>query len=167
MLTFRGTAWTRFSAKQPLQYTRTWYTAGWEWSLLERKTNYGREENMVDVLDNCDDPVIQISNGNEASVVDSDNVGDNIFTINIPSNFTSPSFDYSTFNHDSILKNMFLIMTFHGYTIMLQIRSYKCRICEMFPQRSTTEGHFRAKFASEADRTLTDYPKCYLNKHWS
>ena len=37
--------------------------------MLERKTNYGREENMVDVLDNCDDPVIQISNGNEASVI--------------------------------------------------------------------------------------------------
>ena len=89
---------------------------------------------MVDVLDNCDDPVIQISNGNEASVVDSINVGDNIFTINIPSNFTSPSFDYRTFNHDSILENMFLIMTFHGYIIMLQIRGYKCRICKMFPQ---------------------------------
>ena len=59
---------------------------------------------MVDVLDNCDDPVIQISNGNEASVVDSDNVGDNIFTINIPSNFTSPSFDYRTFSQGNILK---------------------------------------------------------------
>ena len=36
----------------------------------------------------------------------------------------------------------------------------------MFPPRSTTEGHFRAKFGSEADRSLKDHPKCYLNKHW-
>ena len=36
----------------------------------------------------------------------------------------------------------------------------------LFPPRSTTAGHFRAKFASEADRSLTDHPKCYLNKHW-
>ena len=35
----------------------------------------------------------------------------------------------------------------------------------LFPPRSTTAGHFRAKFASEADRSLTDHPKCYLNKH--
>ena len=59
---------------------------------------------MVDVLDNCDDPVIHIGNSNEAPMVDSDNVGDNRFTINIPSNFTSPSFDYRTFSHDSNLK---------------------------------------------------------------
>ena len=70
----------------------------------ERKTNYEREENMVDVLDNCDDPVIHIGNSNEAPMVDSDNVGDNRFTINIPSNFTSPSFDYRTFSHGSSLK---------------------------------------------------------------
>ena len=56
--------------------------------MLERKTNYETEESMVDVLDNCDDPVIHISNSNEVPIVDSDNVGDNIFTINIPSNFT-------------------------------------------------------------------------------
>ena len=36
-------------------------------------------------------------------MVDSGNVGDNIFTINIPSNFTLPSFDYRTFSHGSNL----------------------------------------------------------------
>ena len=54
----------------------------------ERKTDYGSEENIVDALDNCDDLVIHIGNSNEAPMVDSDNVGDNRFTINIPSNFT-------------------------------------------------------------------------------
>ena len=29
---------------------------------------------MVDVLDNCDDPVIHIGNSNEVSMVDSENV---------------------------------------------------------------------------------------------
>ena len=43
---------------------------------------------MVDVSDNRDDPVIHVGNSNEAPMVDSDNVGDNRFTINIPSNFT-------------------------------------------------------------------------------
>ena len=62
---------------------------------------------MVDVLDNCDDPVMHIGNSNEVSMVDSKNVGDNRFTINIPSNFTSPSFDYRTFSHDSNLKKYF------------------------------------------------------------
>ena len=37
-------------------------------------------------------------------MVDSDNVGDNRFTINIPSDFTSLSFDYRTFSLDSNLK---------------------------------------------------------------
>ena len=73
---------------------------------------------MVDVLDNCADPVFHISNSNEAPMVDSDNIVDNI-TINIPSNFTSPSFDYRAFSHGSTSKYMFLIMTFHGYFIML------------------------------------------------
>ena len=59
---------------------------------------------MVDVSDNCDDPVIHVGNSNEAPMVDSDNVGDNRFTINIPSDFTSPSFDYRTFSLDSNLK---------------------------------------------------------------
>ena len=80
--------------KQSLQYTRTLYTTSWEWSLPEYKTDYEREENMVDALDNCDDQVIHIGNSNEAPMVDSDNVGDNRFTINILSNFTSPSFHY-------------------------------------------------------------------------
>ena len=70
----------------------------------ERKTDYESEENIVDALDNCDDLVIHIGNSNEAPVVDSDNVGDNRFTINILSNFTSPSFDYRTFSLDSNLK---------------------------------------------------------------
>ena len=39
-------------------------------------------------------------------MVDSVNVCDNIITIKIPSNFTSPSFDYRTFSHGSILKNV-------------------------------------------------------------
>ena len=56
--------------------------------MLERKTNYEKEQNKVDVSDNCDDPVIHVGNSNEAPMVDSDNVGDNRFTINIPSNFT-------------------------------------------------------------------------------
>ena len=59
---------------------------------------------MVDALDNCDDPVIHIDNSNEAHMVDYDNVGHNRFIINIPSNFTSPSFDHRTFSLDSNLK---------------------------------------------------------------
>ena len=59
---------------------------------------------MIDVLDNCDDPVIHISNSNEAPIVDSDNDGENIFTINIPFNFISPSFDYRSFSQGNILK---------------------------------------------------------------
>ena len=39
---------------------------------------------------------------------------------------------------------------------------YKCRICEMFPPLSTTGGLSRGKFASEAIKSLTDNPKCYL-----
>ena len=57
---------------------------------------------MVDVLDNC--AVIHIGNSNEAPMVDSDNVGENRFTINIPFNFTSPSFDYRTFSLNNNLK---------------------------------------------------------------
>ena len=75
-----------------------------EWSLPECKTDYKREENMADALDNCDDPVIHIGNSNEAPMVDSDNVGDNRFTINIPSNFTSPSFHYGASSLGSNLK---------------------------------------------------------------
>ena len=70
----------------------------------ERKTDYEREENIADVLDNCDEPVIHISNSNEALMVDYNNVGDNRLTINIPSNFASPSFDYRTFSLGSNLE---------------------------------------------------------------
>ena len=59
---------------------------------------------MVDVLDNYDTQVIHMGNSNECSMVDSDNIGDNIFTINIPLNFTYPSFDYWKFSHGSNLK---------------------------------------------------------------
>ena len=59
-----------------------------------------------------------MSNVNEALVAHSDNIDDNIFTISIPSNFTSPSFDYRTFSHGRKLKNM--LKAFHGYIIMLQ-----------------------------------------------
>ena len=48
--------------------------------------------------------MIHIGNSNEAPMVDSNNVSDNIFTINIPSNFTSSSFDYRTFSHGFNLK---------------------------------------------------------------
>ena len=36
---------------------------------------------MVDALDNCDDPVIHIGNSNEAPMVDSDNVRENLLSI--------------------------------------------------------------------------------------
>ena len=113
---------------------------------------------MVDVLNNCDDPVIHIGNSNEASMADSDNVGDNRFTINTLSNFTSPSFHYWTFSLDSNLKKY---VRYFRYITILKMRCYKCRICEMFPPRSTTEDHPRAKFASEEVRSLTHHPKCY------
>ena len=35
----------------------------------------------------------------------------------------------------------------------------------MFLPQSTTEGHFRAQFASEADMSLRDHPKWCLNRH--
>ena len=73
-------------------------------SLPEHKANNETEENMVDVLDNYDAQVIHMGNSNECSMVDSDNIGDNIFTINIPLNFTYPSFDYWKFSHGSNLK---------------------------------------------------------------
>ena len=96
--------------------------------------------------------MIHIGNSNEAPMVDSENVGDNRFTINFPSNFTSPSFDYRTFSLDSNLKE---------YVPDFLWLYYKCRICEMFPPRSTTEDHPRAMFASEAVRSLKVHPKCY------
>ena len=39
---------------------------------------------------------------------------------------------------------------------------YNCRICEMFSSLSTTGDHSRSKFASEAVKSLSDHPKCYL-----
>ena len=82
-------------------------------------------------------------------MVDYDNVGDNRFIINIPSNFTSPSFDYRTSVLIVIWKNM--LDTFYGYITMLKMRDYKSRVCEMFPPRSTTEDHPKATFASETN----------------
>ena len=114
---------------------------------------------MVDALDNFDDSVIHIGNSNEAPMVDSDNVGDNRFTINIPSNSTSLSFDCRTFSLDSNLKKN--VRDFLWFYCNAEDKGYKCRICEMFPSQSTTEDHPRAKFASETVRSLTDHPKCY------
>ena len=96
-------------------------------------------------------------------MVHSDNVDDNIFTISIPPNFTSPSFDYRTFSHGSKLKNM--LKAFHGYIIMLLMMGYKCRICEMFPLLSTPGDYSRAKFASEAFKSMTGHSRCYLKRH--
>ena len=79
---------------------------------------------MVDALDNCDDPVIRIGNRNEAPMVDSDNVGDSRFTINIPSNFTSTSFHYWTFSLDSNLKKYvrdFLWLYYNAEDEVLQV----------------------------------------------
>ena len=63
-------------------------------SLPDYKSNYVREKNMVDVLDNCDATVIHMGNNNKVPLVHSDNVDDNISTINISSNFTISPFDY-------------------------------------------------------------------------
>ena len=71
----------------------------------ERKTDYEKEEKLVNALDNCDDSVFHIDHCNETLMVDCDNVGYNRFTINILSNFTSP-FNYRTFSPDSNLKKM-------------------------------------------------------------
>ena len=35
----------------------------------------------------------------------------------------------------------------------------------MFPALSTTGGHSRGTFASEAVKSLTDHPKCYLKRN--
>ena len=48
-------------------------------------------------------------------------------------------------------------------------RSYGFYSIWASPLSPTTKhnwGHFRAKFASEADRDLRYHPKCYWNKHW-
>ena len=132
-------------------------------SLPDCKSNYEREENIVDAKDNCDAPVIYMGNNNEVPMVHSDNVDENIFTINIPSNFTSSSFDYKRFSHGSNLK--MYVEDFPGLYYNAADEGYKCRICEMLPTLSTTGGHSRGKFASEAVKSLTEHPKFYLKRH--
>ena len=104
-----------------------------------------------------------MGNNNEVPLVHSDNVDDNIFTINTPSNFTISSFDYTRFSHGSDLK--MYVEDFPGLYHIAAGEGYKCRICEMFPTLSTTGGHSRGKFASKAVKSLTDHPKCYLKEH--
>ena len=96
-------------------------------------------------------------------MVYSDNADDNIFTINIPSNFTSSSFDYKRFSHGSNLK--MYVEGFPGPYYNAADEGYRCRICVMFPPLSTTGGHSRGKFASETVKSLTDHPKCCLKRH--
>ena len=103
-----------------------------------------------------------MGNNNEVPLIHSDNVDDNIFTIN-PSNFTLSSFDYKRFNPDTNLK--MYVEDFPGLYYNAADEGYKCRICEIFPPLSTTGGHSRGKFASEAVKSLTDHPKYYLKGH--
>ena len=107
--------------------------------------------------------MIYIGKSNEVPLVHSENVDDNIFTINIPSNFTLSSFDYKRFSHSINLK--IYVEDFPGLYYNAAEESYKCRICEMLPTLSTTGGYSRGKFASEAVKSLTDYPKCFLKRH--
>ena len=103
-----------------------------------------------------------MGNNNEVPLVHSDNVDDNIFIIN-PSNFTLSSFDYKRFNHDSNLKMD--VKDFPGLYYNAIDEGYNCRIYEMLPTPSRTGGHSRGKFASEAAKSLTGHPKCYLKGH--
>ena len=132
-------------------------------SLQDFKSNYEREEKIVDAKDNCDAPVIYMGKNNEVPMIYSDNVDENIFTINIPSIFTSSSFDYKRFSHGSNLK--MYVEDFLGLYYNAADEGYKCRICDMFPSLSTTGGHSRHRFASEVVKKLTDHPKCYLKRH--
>ena len=132
-------------------------------SLPDYKFNHEREQNMVDAKDNCDAPVIHVGSNNEVPVVHSDNADNNIFTINIASNFTSSSFDYKRFSHGCNLK--MYVEDFPGLYFNTADEGYKFRICEIFPPLSTTGGHSRGKFASEAVKSLTDHPKYYLKGH--
>ena len=104
-----------------------------------------------------------MGNNNEVPLVHSDNIDDNIFTINIPSNFILSSFDYKRFIHGSNLK--MYVEDFPGLYDNVADEGYKFRICEMLTTLSTTGGHSRGKFASEAVKSLTDHPKCYLKGH--
>ena len=42
---------------------------------------------------------------------------------------------------------------------------YKCKIWEMFPPLSSNGGNARLKFANEAVKGLTDYPRHFLDGH--
>ena len=103
-----------------------------------------------------------MGNNNKVPLVHSDNVDDNIFTIN-PSNFTLSSFNYKRFNHASNLK--MYVEDFPGPYYNATDEGYKCRICEMLPTLSTTGDHSRGKFASEAAKSLIGHPKYYLKGH--
>ena len=115
----------------------------------ERKTDYEREEKLVDALDNCDDPVILATVMKLLWLILT-----MLVTIDLLSIFRLTSHHHHLITGHSVLiviwKNMF--NTFYGYITMLKMRGYNCRICEMFPPRSTTEDHPRAKFTSEAVR---------------
>ena len=82
-----------------------------------------------------------------------------LVTIDLLSIFRLTSHHHHLITGHSVLiviwKNMF--DTFYGYIIMLKMRDYKCRICEMFPPRSTTEDHPKATFASETNVDARKY----------
>ena len=103
-----------------------------------------------------------MDNNNEVPLVHPDIVDDNIFTINILSNFTL-SFDYKRFSHGSNLK--MYVEDFPGLYYNAADEGYKCKICEMLPTLNTAGGHSRGKFTSEAVKTVTDYQKFYFKGH--
>ena len=82
-----------------------------------------------------------------------------LVTIDLLSIFRLTSHHHHLITGHSVLiviwKNMF--DTFYGYITMLKMRDYKCRICEMFPPRSTTEDHPKATFASETNVDARKY----------
>ena len=82
-----------------------------------------------------------------------------LVTIDLLSIFRLTSHHHHLITGHSVLiviwKNMF--DTFYGYITMLKMRDYKCRVCEMFPPRSTTEDHPKATFASETNVDARKY----------
>ena len=82
-----------------------------------------------------------------------------LVTIDLLSIFRLTSHHHHLITGHSVLiviwRNMF--DTFYGYITMLKMRDYKCRICEMFPPRSTTEDHPKATFASETNVDARKY----------
>ena len=42
---------------------------------------------------------------------------------------------------------------------------YKCKLCKMFPPISSAGGNARLRFVSEAVKSLTDHPQCFLDGH--